>query len=86
MGAKIEVTDTGQEIEVHAMHNRVAAIHYMTVQRGYRFDRHETWGFTSGFDFYQGPKPEQRGCIRERANGWYCIFWNQKIDNATKSE
>lgn len=79
MGCLVEKLDDGQEVEVHVFDTKLTATHYLTVSRGYTFDRHETWGFTSGIDFYQGPKPTLRASLREKTEAgrtlWSVAFW-----------
>lgn len=76
MGARIEMTDTGTETEVHLFDTKAAAERYVTASRGYTYDRHEPWGFTAGLDFYQGPRPKDRAAIREAPGGyWKAVFW-----------
>src|SRR4051812_24591705 len=81
MGCEVKKLDDGQEVEVHIFDTKEKAVHYLTVSRGYTFDRHETWGMTSGFDFYQGPisSPTARAALREKRidnrDVWSVAFW-----------
>lgn len=71
MGCLVEKTDTGVEVEIHRFDTRDLAAHYLTVSRGYTFDRHEPWGVSSGIDFYRGRSPHFRASLREKtADGW----------------
>ncbi len=88
MGCTVEKTDTGVEIDVHVFDTKLAATHYLMVGRRYKYERHETWGFTSGIDFYQGPNPEERASLREKTSShfgnpckktiWSVAFWIDK--------
>lgn len=75
MGCLVEKTDTGVEIEVHVFDTREAAQRFMQLSRLYRFDRHEPWFESYGFDFYNGPVEGERGAIRERDRAWRAAFW-----------
>jgi hypothetical protein len=85
MGCEVQKTDTGVEVDVHRFDTKEAAEHYLTVGRRYTYDRHETWGLTSGIDFYQGPNPGLRASLREKFergpisatpwHGWSVAFW-----------
>ena len=78
MGKRIEMTDTGVEVHVHLFDDKASAEHYMRVGRGYKFDRHEPWAFSEGFDFYSGPQTFERGCIRKSAGSWKAVFWSAR--------
>lgn len=78
MGCMIEKGHNGDDLEVHAFDSKEAATRYVTTGRGYTFDRHEPWGFTPGLDFYQGPEPKQRACVRLHKDYWRVIFWESK--------
>jgi hypothetical protein len=78
----IEKLDDGQEVEVHKFDTREAAKQFLT-NRLYRFDRHETWGLTSGIDLYYspnytglGPFHRFRASLREKDSGWSVAFWD----------
>lgn len=75
MGCLVEKTDTGIEVELHLFDDFALATHYMTVGRGYEFDRHEPWMSTPGFDFYNGPNGKL-GCVRILKGMWRAVFWN----------
>ena len=87
MACAVEKTDTGVEIEVHQFDTRESAVLYLNSRR-YTYERHETWGMTSGIDFYQGRKAGERASLREKPVSaryelsspgrmiWSVAFWN----------
>lgn len=78
MGSRLDLTDTGVALEIHVFDDRAAAEQYLKTGRAFRFDRHEPWAFSPGIDFYQGPSPDERASLRQKAGGyWQVAFWNQ---------
>jgi hypothetical protein len=75
MGCLVERTDTGVEVDVHVFDRREDAVHYVTVSRLYRFERHAPWGYVGEFDFYTGPSPRARACVRKKDGSWRACFW-----------
>lgn len=75
MGAQVEITDTGTEVEIHKFDTRELAKQYLMIGRGYKFDRHEDWAFTTGFDFYNGPIEGERATLRNKDGLWQVCFW-----------
>jgi hypothetical protein len=77
MGCAVEKLPTGTQIDVHRFDNLGNAMNYVTVARAYKFDRHEPWAFTPGYDFYQGPQPNQKASIYFKENCWTAAIWEQ---------
>jgi hypothetical protein len=80
MGCAVEKTATGVEIDVHVFDTKDDAVHYVTRSRRFAFERHEPWGFTPGYDFFNGAFPGERASVRQgpQANGrptWIAAFW-----------
>lgn len=85
MGCMVEKTDTGVEIDVHVFDTKADAEHYVTRSRRYAFERHDTWGTTPGFDFYNGAIPGERAVIRAAGKAWRAAFWiegDAKVEEA----
>lgn len=88
MGARIDRTETGTEVELHTFDRREAAIDYLTVSREYKFDHHESWAFTEGFDFYKGPIMGERAALRKKDRHWQVAFWIEggvKVERETRN-
>lgn len=81
MGCLVEMTDTGQQVDVHRFVGKEAAFDYVQKARGYTFERYEPWGVTSGIWIFQGSEKQQRAAIREKTvDGkpvWQGTFWRQ---------
>lgn len=78
MGCMVEKTDTGVEVDVHVfdgLDGYAVAANYVITGRGYRFDRHEHWAGTTGFDFFVGPNPGERASVRPHGMTWRACFW-----------
>ena len=75
MGCLVEITATGVEVEIHKFDTRERAQHYLTVGRGYTFDKHEDWALAPGFDFYNGPVEGERATLRNKDGLWQVCFW-----------
>lgn len=77
MGAQIDRTATGVEIEIHVFDTRALAEQYVKVGRRYSFDKHEDWALClGGFDFYNGPVEGERATIRcKDGKAWHAVFW-----------
>lgn len=76
MGCLVEKTDTGVEIDVHVFDSHGDAVHYVTRNRRYIYERHEAWGFTPGFDFFKGAVEGERASVRSGAgHTWRAAFW-----------
>lgn len=85
MGCLVEKTDTGVEIDVHVFDDCATATDYVIRARGYTFDRHDTWAFSPGFDFYRGPVEGERASVRHLRGAWRAVFWiegNAKVERA----
>lgn len=77
MGCLVEKTDTGVEVDVHIFNTWADAVHFLREHKGYSFDKHESWGMTSGFDFFQGPLVNQRAALREKDGYYRVAFWEK---------
>lgn len=66
--------------EVKVFPDKQTAALYLTEELGYTYDRHETWGFTSGFDLYDGPEEGQKAALRfyHTKNQWQVVLYETK--------
>lgn len=62
--------------EIIKCKDRVEAVQHM-LDRGFRYERHEPYAFTDGFDFYQGPVENLRGCVRTFKGEWRAVFYER---------
>lgn len=62
MGSLIKHTADGIEIQIHVFDERTTAIHYITVSRGYTFNKHVDF-----IDIFNGPQG-QRATLRLRTH------------------
>lgn len=78
MGHQAEQGYDGTALEVHSFDSELQAQHYVKTSRGYTYDRHEPWAFTSGIDLYKGPDAGQMAAIRPKGKFWTASFWTEK--------
>lgn len=81
MGCEVKRGYDGRELDVHRFDSHSAAVRYLTTGRGYTFERHETWGDTSGIAFFAGPTSNFRAALREDIKDgssiWIAYFWDK---------
>lgn len=82
MGCKVELLDDGRTVDVHVFDTKAIAEHYLTVSRGYTFERTQPWGETHSLDLYQGHGVTMHASIRQRRGGyWAVVFWDTSKDH-----
>lgn len=74
MGARVTLTDTGVECELHVFDSRPRAEGYLTIGRMFSHNYTDEVGGVT-FEHYLGRLPCDRAALRERDGKWHVAFW-----------